>query len=237
MQSFRDYVAPHWKQTAHPGDNRIPRWTYVDDAVSHDLLTVDETADAHKLKFVKASDNYRLADLMAIFDGWAFDKDTAKPQELEDDALFSDAGGCLFRALTHRALAGKPSIYQKYGYVPDFSEVSSCHVDGGYTVETYNRDLKTLAETPASIWSDISAYIRPRRATNLSLSPGLTLGATLEDVSCDTRRMAYNDINVALRVWRDKGDAPTPLRQFLRAMCAVEVANRHMVKRHNSGAH
>ena len=220
---------PRWKRAIHPGNSEVPRWKYMDKTVNHPLLTVDETANEHKLAFVESGGNYRLADLMRIFDAWAVATDSSKPQTLEDDALFGD-GGCQFRALTHRVLTGQgASIYRKYGYVPDFTKVSACNTSA-YSQTNYDNDLRKLAKTPTSIWVTITDYILPRKAAVLDIYKWDTLGALLEQSPCDTRRIAYNDIGVALNKWRRTTSAPQALQPFLIAMCVMEMAHRHMVK-------
>jgi len=220
---------PHWKRAIHPGNSEVPRWKYMDKTVNYPLLTVDETVNEHKLAFVESGGNYRLADLMRIFDAWAVATDSSKPQTLEDDALFGD-GGCQFRALTHRVLTGQgASIYRKYGYVPDFTKVSACNTSA-YSQTNYDNDLRKLAKTPALIWVTITDYILPRKAAVLDIYKWDTLGTLLEQSPCDTRRIAYNDIGVALNKWRRTTSAPQALQPFLIAMCVMEMAHRHMVK-------
>lgn len=216
-----------WEQGTHPATDR-PRYKFIDHTVDHPLLTVDDTDDYHKLAFVEAGEGYNLKRLMNEFDTWALDRDPAKKQVLEDDALFKE-GGCMFRALFHRILTNRgESIYKKYGYVPDFSRAKACG-STPYTKANYNADLEYLASTKASLWDDISEYILPRTAVKLTVSSDL-LGKTLENTSCEKRRLAYNDIGVALSKYRKTGEAPANLKRFLKAMCAVEQIHRQMIK-------
>ncbi|WP_341247613.1 hypothetical protein [Nereida ignava] len=216
-----------WERGAHPATNK-PRYKYIDHTVAHPLLTVDETEKYHKLAFVEAGKGYNLKRLMEAFDAWALDRDPHKKKILEDDALFKE-GNCLFRALFQRVLTNQgESIYKKYGYKPDFSKASLCG-STTYTKADYDADLAYLASTKATLWHHISEYILPRTAVKLTDSSSL-LGKMLENTSCEKRRLAYNDIGVALSKYRKTGEAPVVLQPFLEAMCHVEQIHQQMIK-------
>ena len=216
-----------WEKGAHPATNN-PRYKYIDHTVAHPLLTVDETEDYHKLAFVEAGQGYNLRRLMKEFDAWALDHDPHKKQKLEDDALFKE-GGCMFRALFHRVLTNQgESIYKKYGYNPDLSKAGLCG-STAYTNAKYENDLAYLASTKATLWDHISEYIMPRTAVKLTDNSSL-LGTMLENTPCEKRRLAYNDIGVALSKYRKTGEAPAVLQPFLKAMCNVEQIHQEMIK-------
>jgi len=216
-----------WERGAHPTTNN-PRYKYTDHTVAYPLLTVDETEQYHKLAYVKAGKGYNLRRLMEAFDAWAIDRDPHKKQMLEDDALFNE-DKCWFRALFHRVLTNQgESIYKKYGYNPDFSKASLCG-STTYSKADYDADLAYLASTKATLWQHISDYILPRTAAKFT-DIGRLLGKMFENTSCEKRRLAYNDIGVALSKYRKTGEAPDVLQPFLEAMCHVEQIHQQMIK-------
>lgn len=232
-----DPIKLTYLETTRPnGDLRVVSAETVP-GTDHPVLVIDLPPGVPtivKLGFVRsAPPAYNLARLMGAFHAYAETHYPGITTALEDDALFADKE-CSFRALTSRLLIGKPSIYERYGYHPDVHAMASCGGDPGYSAENLRTDLDTLKTAPASTWTAVAEYLRMRERTPIEL-PTLaegTLGESLAKLSCELKRQAYNDIELASAKACAGVAGDEKVVPFLRAYKRAHRAHNHMTRPH-----